>query len=129
MNKKDKVVKSVLIVEDEIALRTVLKEKFSNEGFDVFEAENGEEGLNVATQKHPDMILLDIVMPKMDGNTMLKKLREDSWGNTASVMVLTNLDSLTNIAKTVENNAFEYFVKSDVKIEDLVSRVKEKLRI
>lgn len=129
MNKKDKIVKSVLIVEDEIALRTILKEKFYNEGFNVFEAQNGEEGLGVALIKHPDIILLDIVMPKMDGNTMLKKLREDSWGNTASVMILTNLDSLTNIAKTVENNAFEYFVKSDIKIEDLVSRVKEKLSI
>lgn len=121
--------KTILIVEDEVSLRSILREKFSIEGFEVFEAEDGEAGLDVATKRHPDLILLDIVMPKMDGNTMLKRLRGDKWGSKALVMILTNLDSLTDVAKTMENNAFEYFIKSDVKIEDLVSRVKEKLLV
>jgi two-component system KDP operon response regulator KdpE len=127
MTKEKKLNKNILIVEDDNSLRLVLKDKLNSEGFNVFEAENGEIGLDMALRNHPDLIILDIIMPKMDGNTMLERLREDAWGKSAKVVVLTNLDSLTDVAKIMVHNAFEYFIKSDIKVEDLVSRIKEKI--
>lgn len=74
------------------------------------------------------MILLDLIMPKMDGMKMLKKLREDKWGKNAPVLILTNIEG--NAKKTVEaleNGVFEYIVKNRWTLEDLKKRVKEKL--
>lgn len=117
----------VLIVEDEVSLATALHEKFISEGFSVLEAHDGEEGLEIALAKKPDCILLDIIMPKMDGITMLKHLRVDPWGKKAKVIMLTNLSDSTQVASAMEQDAFEFLVKSDVKIEEIVSKVRELL--
>ena len=119
--------KKVLIVEDEAALLKVLAEKFSLEGYSVFEARNGEEGLAAALLEHPDIILLDIVMPKMDGITMLKKLREDVWGHDAEVIVLTNLSDNTKLAEAMELGSYNFLIKTDWKIGDIIAKVKERL--
>jgi len=121
--------KTILIAEDEISLLQALTDKFTREGFNVLEAKNGKEGLEIALEKHPDLILLDLIMPKMDGITMLKKLREDEWGKNVEVIVLTNLSDASTVAKVVEKGAFDFLVKSDWKLSDVVERVKEKLEI
>ena len=122
--------KTVLIVEDEVSLIIALRDKFFHEGFTVLEAKNGEEGLGVALDKHPDMILLDIIMPVMDGITMLKKLRESGeWGKTAQVIILTNLNEAEKVSEAMAAGTYEYLVKSDWKIADIVNKVKEKLEI
>ena len=95
--------------------------------FSTLEAKNGEEGLKVALREHPDLILLDIVMPKMDGMTMLRKLREDLWGKTAKVIILTNLSDNEKVAEALEQKSHEYLVKSDWRIEDVVAKVREQL--
>lgn len=82
---------------------------------------------DVALLWHPDLILLDIVMPKMDGMTMLAQLREDEWGKTARVITLTNLSDTEKVAEAIEHGSYEYLVKSDWKIEDVVAKVREKL--
>ena len=66
----------ILIVEDEVNIKIILKRRLEEEGFSVLEAENGEDGLNMAKNKHPDLILIDILLPRMDGITMLEKIRE-----------------------------------------------------
>jgi CheY-like chemotaxis protein len=124
---KDMRVLVVEEVEDDAVVRKVLHDKLSLEGFGVLEAKNGEEGLAIALENHPDLILLDILMPKMDGLTMLKKLREDEWGKTANVIILTNYDETEKIADALGSRVFEYYVKSDTPIEDLIAKVKEKL--
>ncbi|MCC7160326.1 response regulator [Candidatus Nomurabacteria bacterium] len=122
--------KKVLIIEDDDALRKVLKDKFTLEGFDVLEAKNGEEGLENANSLHPDIILLDIVMPKMDGLTLMKKLRaQNEWGKNVPIIMLTNLgadDEKINWA-IAENEPAYYLVKADYSINDLVDKVKERL--
>ena len=118
---------TILVVEDEASLRDALVDKFSREGFSMLEAKNGEIGLETALVKHPDMILLDIVMPVMDGITMLKKLREDAWGKTAKVIILTNLNDEAKLADALEQGTYEYLVKSDWKMENIVSTVKAKI--
>lgn len=114
-------------IEDDVILQKVLHDKLSFEGFGVLEARNGEDGLAVALRNHPDLILLDILMPKMDGLTMLKKLREDEWGKTARVIILTNYDDVDKIADALGSDVFEYYVKASTPIEDIIAKVKENL--
>ena len=116
--------KTILVVEDDISLRSALVDKLSHEGFLVLEASNGEEGLaQVQTQK-PDLILLDIVMPRMDGVAMLKALRATPEGKDTKVIVLTNLGENDKVAEAVELGAYDYLVKSDWKIKDVIAKVR-----
>jgi len=119
--------KKILIVEDEEPLRSALREKFTREGFSIIEGKDGEEGLNIALSEHPDLILLDIIMPKMDGMTVLKKLHEDKVGKEIPVILLTNLSDDQKVAEAIKEGVYEYLVKSDWKLSDLVKEVKEKL--
>lgn len=118
--------KKILIVEDDHALRAALRDKLARERFVVLEAKDGEEGLKVALDEQPDLILLDIVMPKMDGLTMLGQLRKDPWGKEAHVIVLTNLSDGESVSKSLENAAFDYLVKSDWKLEDIVQKIRDR---
>ena len=119
--------KRILVVEDEAPLRNALIEKLSREGFEILCAKNGDEGLATALREHPDLVLLDIIMPKMDGMAVLEKLRADAWGKGAHVIMLTNLNDSEKVADAMKNHAFDYFVKSDIKIQEVVEKIKEKL--
>ncbi len=121
----------VLVIEDVSALRQALAKKLSREGFAVLEAGDGLEGLEMALQHQPDLLLLDILMPKMDGLTVYKKLQQDSWGITVPVIILTNLVDEDYINDSLEtgSGSYEYLVKSDWKLEDIVKKVREKLGI
>jgi two-component system cell cycle response regulator len=119
--------KKVLIVEDEITLREPMMLSFKSQGYDVTSATNGEEGLKAALSTQPDMILLDLTMPVMDGVTMLKKLRSDPNGRALQVMVLTNLSDSSKASETAGLGVMDYIVKSDWKLKDIVSRVSEKI--
>jgi len=126
-NKKILVIEEV---EDDASLRKVLHDKFVLEGFNVLEAKNGKEGLATALQEHPDLILLDIAMPKMDGLAMMKKLREtDEWGKNVPIILLTNLNADNDkiIKEITDNQPAYYLVKSDSSIEDLVEKIRERL--
>lgn len=121
--------KKILIVEDEMPLRDALRDKLAREGFAALEAKNGEEGLEIALRDHPDLILLDIIMPRMDGMTMLKELRKDIiWGAKAKVIILTNLSEIVKVSEAIAQESFNYLVKSDWKIEDVVIKVKDALK-
>ncbi len=121
---------TILIVEDEVSLRNALRDKLTRKGFSVLEARDGEEGLVVALEKKPNMILLDIIMPKMDGMAMLKKLRQEKkWGKTVPVMLLSNLggDDEKMMMEIEKDRLVDYLVKSNWSLNDVVERVKEKL--
>ena len=90
------------------------------------EAKNGEEGLRRALKEHPDLILLDIAMPKMDGMTVMKKLRKDRWGKSVPIILLTNIDADIRILEgVVEDEPLHYWIKSEWEIENIVVKVKE----
>ena len=120
--------KSVLIVDDEKELTDILAFKFEEEGFEVISAYDGEQGLSDALKYKPDMILLDIIMPKMDGITVMKKLRDDQWGKDVPVIVLTNL-SAADTAKDIGSKSQDYLVKAEWKLTDVVAKVKARLKI
>lgn len=119
--------KSILIVEDETDLREALKTVFSYEDFVVYTASDGEAGLKIALEQKPDIILLDVLMPKMDGVTVLKNLRADEWGKTVKVIVLTALDDLEKVAEIISAGGDDYIVKTNVTLSAIAQKVKEKL--
>lgn len=122
--------KKILVVEDEPDMRQALAESLTHEGFEVIEASNGGEGLEEAISRHPDLIILDILMPKVNGMEMMKKLRQNSaWGKGVPIIMLTNLSVDDNILKgIVEDQPSYYFVKSDWRIPDVIEKVRELLK-
>lgn len=119
--------KTILIVEDDTELREALTTALEYENFSVLSADNGETGLGIALEKHPDLILLDVIMPHMDGLTVLKNLRADAWGKDVPVIVMTVLDDLEKIAAVVTAGGDEYVIKSEVTLGTLVGKVKDRL--
>jgi len=117
----------ILIVEDEPALLGALSSKFSKEEFEVAEARDGEEGLEKALAEHPDLILLDIIMPKMDGMTMLERVRRDEWGKKVPVIILTNLTDDDKVEEAIKRGSHDYLIKSDWHINDVVVKVRNRL--
>lgn len=118
--------KKILVVEDEITMLNALKDKLTSEEFAVIGAKNGEEGFATALKEHPDLILLDIFMPRMDGITMMKNLRSDPWGRKVPIVILTNLNPDNTTIKAVEDyHPSFYLVKSDWGINDLAAKIRE----
>ena len=120
--------KTILIIEDEVVLADALKDKLTREGYNILKAKNGEEGLAAALARHPDMILLDILMPKMDGLTVLKKLREDNWGKSVQVIIFTNFTEIEKISEALSNKVTDYLVKANWDIDAIAQKIKEKLQ-
>lgn len=115
---------SVLIIDDERDLREALATALGYEGFTTYTADDAESGLALALEKKPDVIFLDVIMPKIDGTKMLKQLREDPWGSGARVIVMTALDSMHKAADALEQGATEYVAKSTVTLGALVEKAK-----
>jgi CheY-like chemotaxis protein len=114
----------ILIVEDELSQRKILHDTLVQKGFQVIEATNGLEGLKTALKERPDIILSDVRMPKMDGITMMHKLREDSWGKNASIIILTNYDTNDQqlIQVTIDLPAF-YLLKVNNPLEKILDKI------
>ena len=119
--------KKILIAEDDKVLLNLMRDELTAQGFEVLGATNGKEGLDLALKTHPDLILADIIMPVMDGMEMTTKLREDKWGKNVKIIVLTNLNSEKNVAEFLEKGAYDYLIKADWSLEEVVKRVKAKL--
>ena len=120
--------KKILIVEDEQNLRQELAAQCNSDGFITFEAKNGEEGLSFALREHPDLILLDLVMPAMNGVEMLQQLRKDEWGKNAVVVVLTNYDDADRVADVLGAGVYDYVLKSDF-LKDIMEHIRKKLEL
>ena len=125
----------ILIVEDEDSLRSVLSDEFVEQGFEVLHAQDGAEGLSRALREEPDLILLDVIMPVMDGITMLQWVRkENEWGQNVPVILLTNLtptdDAVESFEKLREQGGMTnltYIQKSEWLLSDVVEAVREQL--
>ncbi|USN53733.1 MAG: response regulator [Candidatus Nomurabacteria bacterium] len=115
----------VLIVEDEKMLADMYGTKFSMEGYEVEKANDGAAGLEKAKTMQPDIILLDVIMPKMDGFTVLKALKEESRLKDTPVILLTNLGQDDDVKKGKELGANDYYVKSNHSPSEIVEKVKQ----
>jgi CheY-like chemotaxis protein len=117
----------ILVADDEQDLREALFTILAAQGYEVITAEDGETALELALSEHPDLILLDLNMPKMKGGEVLEALRKDEWGEHAKVVVLTAYGDMDTLSKIMETGGLDYLVKSDWKLEDIVRMVGEKL--
>jgi len=118
--------KKVLIVEDDKDFLWILKQSFVGKGFSVIFAEDGEEGLRIAEEEKPDLILLDILMPKMDGVTVAKELKKRGVGS--QIIFLTNLMGKLPVAEQIVKET-DYIIKSDMHVDQIVVMVKNRLGI
>lgn len=115
--------KRVLIIEDEIDIREALAEVIAEAGYEVRTAENGETGLATALEYFPDLIMLDINMPVMDGQEMLTRLRQDTWGRDAKVMMLTAMDDPRSIVTAHAGNIVDYVIKAQHSLDEIIEKV------
>ncbi|MEK7534534.1 MAG: response regulator [Patescibacteria group bacterium] len=120
--------KKILIVDDEELVIKALTEKLVAEGFSIDSARDGEEALLKTKQIKPDLILLDIIMPKLDGISVLKRLK--LWPETQGipVIILTNLYDDKKVSDALKTGGTDYLVKVEHSLTDIVKRVKEKLQ-
>lgn len=119
----------ILLIEDEEMLANMYQTKFKNEGFDIAVALNGEDGLDQAKKVNPDLILLDIIMPKLDGFSVLRLMRQEDALKNTPVILLTNLGQEEDVKKGNDLGASGYLVKANLTPAEVVAKVKETLKI
>jgi len=119
--------KTVLIIEDEADIREAMVDYLSESDYKVLAASDGITGLQTALGEHPDLILLDLMLPAMNGQEVLRKLREDRWGKNAVVIIMSAQDDLSNIGMAYESGVTEYIMKSNASLEELSKKVRETL--
>lgn len=116
--------KKILFVEDEESLQKTMKEMLERNGYSVISALDGENGILFTKNEKPDLILLDLILPKKDGFEVLKALKEDSSTNAIPVIVLTNLEGSADIEKVLSLGARTYLIKSNYSLDDVLSKIK-----
>lgn len=120
--------KKILIAEDESVLGSLLEKKLEHDGYTVIWKQDGDEALSTALAERPDMVLLDIVMPGLDGLSVLKRIRADEkWGKKVPIMILSNLSEPHSIDEALRGGAFEFLVKADWDIDQICDKIKQKL--
>jgi DNA-binding response OmpR family regulator len=119
----------ILIVEDNVALSRVLSDSLAGEGYAVLVAENGKIGYEMALAEHPDLILLDMMLPEMDGVSVLKQLRKDEWGGGARVLILSNLMQGASLAEELKEYKILGFIeKVELTLDNISKTVSEALK-
>jgi CheY-like chemotaxis protein len=117
--------KKILIVEDDKELRDFYTELLTTEGFSITTAENGQLGLEAVTSQKPDLVLLDLMMPVMDGKTMLHTMREMPEFKTTPVIVLSNAGDADSIRQTkFFDNANDFLIKSNIAPNELINKIR-----
>ena len=119
----------ILIVEDDEFISTVYKMKLSKDGFDAVCAMNGDEALKIMRERTPDLVLLDLIMPIVDGFQTLEAMRKDEKLKGVKVLVLSNLSHEDDVARTKALGAIDYIVKANISLQDMVKKVRESLAL
>ena len=119
--------KKVLIVEDDEDFVFILEKKFTTEGFSVVTAKAGEEGASVTEKDKPDLIISDMLMPKMDGVAMATKIR--GFNKEVPIIFLTNIKDADRPSDAKVPDGIDYIIKADTHIDDIVQKVKTKLGV
>jgi len=120
--------KKILFIEDESALQKTLGEILRQEGFEIIPALDGETGLEMAKTKKPDLILLDLILPKLHGLEVLKQLKEDPGTKGIPVIILTNLEGIGHVDTALELGATTYLVKAQYTLEEVLEKIKKALQ-
>ncbi len=119
--------KNILIIEDDKFLRELIVRKVINEGFDVSEAIDGEEGIKKIKEEKPDMILLDLILPSIDGFEVLSRMKEDSALSSIPVIILSNLGQKEDIDRGMKLGATDYLIKAHFTPGEIIEKIKANL--
>ena len=119
--------KKILFIEDEAALQKTFRDVLEKEGYEMISALDGESGLRLAKAQKPDLILLDLILPRKDGFEVLKELKEDEATKGIPVIVLTNLEDIESVERAIELGATTYLVKAQYTLEEVIQKVKKAL--
>ncbi len=126
---KEEVKHTVLLVEDEAAAALALGNALIQEGYNVLTAKDGEEGLALALGKHPDLILADLMLPKMSGMDMIKHIREDQvWGKGVEIIILTNVIDVKMLEQAMNQGSYFYIVKGNSSMANVIAKVNSRLK-
>lgn len=117
----------IAVIEDDQAISQMYRLKFEAEGFEVKTAENGKLGLQLAEEMKPDIILLDLMMPEMNGDEMLEQLRATDWGKDIKIIILTNMGEQEAPDKIKELNVRRFIVKAEMTPRQVAEMVKQEL--
>ncbi len=116
--------KTILFIEDESALQKAFEDILTGAGYELKSALDGEAGLRLAESEKPDLILLDITLPKLNGFEVLEKLKKNPETKEIPVIILTNLEKMEDVDKAIELGAMTYLVKAQYKLEEIIEKVK-----
>tara|TARA_B100001989_G_C24392561_1_gene390016 strand:- start:254 stop:628 length:375 start_codon:yes stop_codon:yes gene_type:complete len=119
--------RKILIVEDEEALREMYATVIEGAGIETITATSGQEGVALALEHKPDVILMDVMLPDISGHEAVQKLRLDNWGKTATVIFLTNRDDAESVFKAVEEGGDEYIIKAHTTNKELLNKVRSSM--
>lgn len=119
--------KKILFIEDEAVMQKAVDEFLKVNGYETIAALDGEIGVNLAQSQLPDLILLDIVLPKKDGFAVFKELKENEKTKSIPIIVLTNLSQMADVSKMVELGSTRYLVKSEQSLQDILDIIKKTL--
>lgn len=117
----------IAIIEDDQAISQMYRMKFEAEGFNVETASNGKLGLELAEKMRPDIILLDLMMPEMNGDEMLKKMRATDWGKDTKVIILTNMGEQEAPQSVKHENVRRFIVKAEMTPRQVAEMVRQEL--
>lgn len=120
--------KKVLVIEDDQFLRDLIIKKLENEGFTTLQAIDGEEGLRLIRQEKPDIVLLDLILPGMDGFEVLKQAKEDAGVQAIPIIILSNLGQKDDIDRGLALGAEDYLIKAHFTPGEIVQKAKDTLR-
>jgi DNA-binding response OmpR family regulator len=119
--------KTIALIEDEQALAMAMKEKFTQEGYDVEQAFDGEEAIKLLESKSFDLVVLDLILPKVHGLEVLKTLKKNPERQSTPVLVLTNLSDPEMVGSILEAGGTDYLVKADQSLDAIAKKIKEML--
>ena len=115
----------ILLIEDDPFLLSMYATKFELEGFEIVSADDGERALKAASKEKPDIILLDVLLPKLDGFEVLKELKKNEETKTAPVILLTNLSQRDDVEKGLALGAVDYLIKAHFMPTEVVEKIKK----
>ena len=117
--------KKILFIEDESTIQKAISRYLEQEGYKVKNALDGEIGLKSAKEIKPDLILLDLILPKKDGFDVLRELKKDESTKNIPVIALTNLEESDNIEKVLALGATAYLIKANYSLEEIAKKIKQ----
>lgn len=117
----------ILIIEDDKFLRDLLSRKLQEEKFEIVTAIDGEEGIKKTNEEKPDMVLLDLILPSINGFEVLKKVKENPKTSAIPVIILSNLGQREDVERALNGGAKDYLIKANFTLDEILEKIKKYL--